>query len=842
MSSISAIDLASIYELLTRVANRDNFWSLFEAAFGSHYDAIAAENLRSQWQAGEFRDLPQIEVVSSQLLGSATGAYASSTNIVYLSDQFVATAGRDSLEAVLLEEFGHFVDAYVNSSDSAGDEGEIFTALVLGESLSDDELKILREENDWAIVKINGEDTEIEQASFSGDKNDNVINGTDQGDFLSGQGGNDLLNGGAGNDNLDGGTGNDILNGDAGIDYLRGNEGDDMLNGGEDRDVLYGGIGNDVLFGGLAGDYLYGDDGDDILIGADPSIDDLYIPGSYGGIQDSFYGGPGKDIFVLGNAHKTYYSENGTVGGGGSRANLFDFNRNEDIIQLHGSSEDYLLWSRIEVNYPTGLTYLELKNPHGSGYEIIAILYGQTDLSLTDSYFQYATKDQAVFSPAVVGTFDTPANAESVQVVGDYAYVADGGSGLQIIDIRNPRNPALKGSYPRLQDSFYTGLASSYHSVKVSGNYAYIAAGIGGIHAVNIRQPETPYLVGTFNKIGYASKVFIGGGSAYLNTAPTLSIVDVGDPTDMTIFISNPAYVPGNDVREFIYSPDAGQISGFSTVNDIYVDSLIYIATGGGLAIFRTPPYPNEIDFKWSEDPKETNYYVGTISFLSGLGFLNVKSIQNSGYYTYLIANGKLLILDINIIVPRFTSEPFQIVASIKGAYALPSDAKDLQVVDNIVYVANGNSGLYIIDVSDPTNPTFKGSYDTSGTANDVWIENNYAYVADGESGIQIIDLFAKQAPTNITLSNNAIAENQALEQVIGNLSSVDANIGDVFVYSLVAGSGSTDNAQFTIQNGQLKSKAVFDYETQNSYNIRIRSTDQDGGSAPPSGVTQEVL
>ena len=122
-----------------------------------------------------------------------------------------------------------------------------------------------------------------------------------------------------------------------------------------------------------------------------------------------------------------------------------------------------------------------------------------------------------------------------------------------------------------------------------------------------------------------------------------------------------------------------------------------------------------------------------------------------------------------------------------------------------------------------------KGHYDTSGTAVDVWIENNYAYVADGNSGLQIIDLFAEIAPTNLSLSNNSIAENQAIATVIGNFSSVDPNTGDVFIYTLIHGEGSTDNALFAIQNGQLKSNTVFDYETKNNYSIRVRVTDQGG-------------
>jgi hypothetical protein len=67
------------------------------------------------------------------------------------------------LEAVILEEFGHFVDAQVNSVDSAGDEGNIFARLVQGESISESELVVLKAEDDTATIMLDGTLTQIEQ-------------------------------------------------------------------------------------------------------------------------------------------------------------------------------------------------------------------------------------------------------------------------------------------------------------------------------------------------------------------------------------------------------------------------------------------------------------------------------------------------------------------------------------------------------------------------------------------------------------------------------------------------------------------------------------------------------
>jgi hypothetical protein len=163
MTNFSSI--ASVYAQLTSFANLSNFWSLFNTAFGSSYDSAKAATFKYQWQNQSFSQFPQIEIVSNGVLGTANGAYAISTNKIYLSDSFISTASQQSLEAVILEEFGHFVDAQVNTVDTAGDEGELFSALVRGVNLSAAELGRIKTENDHAVIVIDGQQVVIEQAN-----------------------------------------------------------------------------------------------------------------------------------------------------------------------------------------------------------------------------------------------------------------------------------------------------------------------------------------------------------------------------------------------------------------------------------------------------------------------------------------------------------------------------------------------------------------------------------------------------------------------------------------------------------------------------------------------------
>ena len=106
-----------------------------------------------------------------------------------------------------------------------------------------------------------------------------------------------------------------------------------------------------------------------------------------------------------------------------------------------------------------------------------------------------------------------------------------------------------------------------------------------------------------------------------------------------------------------------------------------------------------------------------------------------------------------------------------------------------------------------------------STDAGGLWFERQFT--------ITITNL--NEFPTAISLSNNSVAENQAINTVVGTFSTTDPDVGDTFTYTLVAGTGSTDNASFNISGSSLRISGSPDYETQNSYSIRVRSTDAGG-------------
>ncbi|MFM6842816.1 MAG: beta strand repeat-containing protein [Dolichospermum sp.] len=148
------------------------------------------------------------------------------------------------------------------------------------------------------------------------------------------------------------------------------------ITGTQINDSLAGKSDNDTLIGLGGNDSLKGNNGNDILIG------------TYDGSQerDTLEGGTGNDRFILADTTKTFYDDgNSTLPGDYDYATIADFNTTDDIIQLRGSSGDYLL------SVSGSNTNLYINKPGSEPDELIAVINNQTALSLTASYFSYVS-------------------------------------------------------------------------------------------------------------------------------------------------------------------------------------------------------------------------------------------------------------------------------------------------------------------------------------------------------------------------------------------------------------------------------------------------------------------
>ncbi|MEH2196767.1 CARDB domain-containing protein, partial [Nostoc sp.] len=400
-----------------------NFVTNAQIAFGAAFDISKAEALGTDILGGIYGVLPNVKFLSNAEMNGALGAYAKSTDTIYLNSAFLTqnAANSTAIGKVLVEETGHFLDVYASPIDSPGDEGDILARLTNNEEISNEALKILKSEDDRGIVLLSQGSLEVEQAFVSGNSLNNSLYGTSYADYIYGYAGNDYLSGGDGDDSLYGGDGDDVLDGGFGFDFIDGGNGKDTVsydfyNGGITLNLrtgiasfpgnstltetvigieaVIGSRGNDILTGDSFNNSLNGNSGNDVL--------DAYGSGLLE--RDDLLGGLGSDRFILGDANNTYYTRSGNS----DLAAIADFRVGEDTIQLRQLSNSVTSSSQAygyRLSTVGNSTEIRLDNN-----ELIAILNGVTGLSLTSSAFQFVAnadliiQNQSVPSSATVGS------------------------------------------------------------------------------------------------------------------------------------------------------------------------------------------------------------------------------------------------------------------------------------------------------------------------------------------------------------------------------------------------------------------------------------------------------
>ncbi|OKH40471.1 hypothetical protein NIES2119_02310 [[Phormidium ambiguum] IAM M-71] len=172
-----SLEVAQAY--LKNFVTKPDFLTEMKRAFGNSFDVELALSLVQDWSKSDFRNLPQIEIRSRDEINGANGAFASATNTVYLSQEFLKASSAENIASVLLEEIGHAIDARLNQSDSPGDEGAIFSALVRKEVLSPQQLAALKTEDDTATITLDGQALKIEQSNLVVNTNLDTVNPND---------------------------------------------------------------------------------------------------------------------------------------------------------------------------------------------------------------------------------------------------------------------------------------------------------------------------------------------------------------------------------------------------------------------------------------------------------------------------------------------------------------------------------------------------------------------------------------------------------------------------------------------------------------------------------------
>lgn len=123
---------------------------------------------------------------------------------------------------------------------------------------------------------------------------------------------------------------------------------------------------------------------------------------------------------------------------------------------------------------------------------------------------------------AFVGNADTPGQARSVAVHGDYAFLATGSLGVQVIDISDTGQPALIGAFDT---------PGSAARVRARENRLLVADGDGGVLVLDLAKPITPEpLVTIPSPAAYAAD--LEDGLLFIADGMTgLAVYDITNPS-----------------------------------------------------------------------------------------------------------------------------------------------------------------------------------------------------------------------------------------------------------------------------------------------------------------------
>jgi hypothetical protein len=289
------------------------------------------------------------------------------------------------------------------------------------------------------------------------------------------------------------------------------------------------------------------------------------------------------------------------------------------------------------------------------------------------------------FVPSLVGAYNTSGNALGVDVAGDFAFVADNYSGLQIINIANPASPTLLGTY---------NTPGQAMDVAVAGDLAFVADYTSGLQIINITIPATPTLVGSYDTPSFALGVAVAGDLAFLTDYTNgVRIINIANP-------ANPTLVSTYDTPSYAY--------GVAVAGD-----LLFIADSGyGLEIISiaNPASPTLVGSSTAVPYAIDVAVDGNLAFVTDdASGLRIIDITNPAHPTLV------------------------------STFDTPGNARGIAVSGDVAYVADETAGLEMIDISNPVSPALVGSYNTPGSAYGVAVSGDMAFVADDASGLQVV-------------------------------------------------------------------------------------------------------
>jgi hypothetical protein len=304
-------------------------------------------------------------------------------------------------------------------------------------------------------------------------------------------------------------------------------------------------------------------------------------------------------------------------------------------------------------------------------------------------------------------------------------YALMGGS-LVVVDFRNPIAPTIIG------ELYLNSLA---RTLVVEGPLVYVARFYGGLYVVDVSNPATPYLRNTVSEPAAWPNLAITNNNLYIVDSfyPETYYVNVSNPDSITVtqlnlspFITG-AYAKDSllllvNGRFYIYSiavPASPVLLSSMIIPDVTTQSVTlkgdtaFIGAWDGKIV--------AVDISNRATPAVVGTYVppvlqkGLTASIVAVEDTTLYSVSSFGITTFSVADP----------------------SSISALSLFPTGHEFNKVIvrNGLAYVTSGRTGLWVVDVSNPSDPRRVGNFQTEGYAYDIIIDSTIAYLSLNDPG-----------------------------------------------------------------------------------------------------------
>lgn len=386
-----------------------------------------------------------------------------------------------------------------------------------------------------------------------------------------------------------------------------------------------------------------------------------------------------------------------------------------------------------------------------------------------------------------ISTIKTTDRDYDFDIIGDSIYIASNTSGLRIYNIADIYSP---------QPICSLSLSERALSIEVNNGYAYIGTDTTGLMIADLASINNPNLVGDYRLRNPVTDIEVKDSILFLAYYGKVYSFDVSDPENPFIlddFIIGSSTTTLNDITLMDDKAFCGCNVGYAILDITNPDSMFAIAYNNSLSGINCITNYNNISYLSCVHNGLEMLSMSDTSNAEIIGSHNVYQARElimrdslafiSSYYGLLIFDCSdpsnpcsLSMYDENVYSCYIKDSIAYLAVGNNGLdlvnisdslnpYLINNiptkdTAYQIVLVDSLAYVADCDSGLTIVNISNPDSLSIIGNCNTPGSAIGINVSSGYAYIADGSEGLRIIDVNNPEHPIERASYASTYAEN----------------------------------------------------------------------------------